>query len=148
LTDQRGNCFIKNFSEAQKIIDEYYLNGQVKCFEKKSGVREELIKEKIYSNDGYNSLRTAKKIDSFLVKLLSKYRAVFYGGFNIKGLLLHVFLKHNKIFHLIPRFRHSFILYNYNTFSKIYELRDKYYPQIKRYYERSAIVVKRTKKGY
>lgn len=130
--DQQGNVHIKNYVQAQKIINEYYKKGEIFEFENKKGLRKKLIEEKVGSIDGLNSFRTAKKINKFI----KEKKASLQKSYSLMGLLIHLILKFNIFLKVLTRFRNSEILKKYNDFYLFNNLCKKYFPQIKRHYDK------------
>lgn len=132
--DQQGNSHVYTGQGLQKLIEKYYQTGRISSFEKKKRVRQRLIKEKIYSDDGLNSWRTAIIINNYLKPFVGLKSQ---GAFSLKGLLIHLILRNNHLLGFLPRFKRSQILKNYNEFNKFYQLKRKYYPQIKKFYQKN-----------
>jgi hypothetical protein len=72
----KGSPIVRNESEAQKLIDEYFSNGSIAAFEELDNERRKIIKDVIGFDDGKNHVRAAKEI----IKLLEQPdRKVKYG---------------------------------------------------------------------
>lgn len=127
--DQQGNVHAKNYHELQKFINEFYIKGKIKSFTDKNKIRQNLIKDKIFNDDGLNSSRAAKKIDHFIKseKINSNKQTSF------KNQIIHFLLTHSFLLKILPRFRRSELLAKYEKFDSFYKLKEKYYPQIARF---------------
>lgn len=135
----KGNVLAHNYYEIVEFINEYFDEGEVKSFTEKANIRGGLIKENIGNSDGFNSYRTAQKINNFLQndnRFTSPQNKRYYtsDATLLRGFIIHFVLRYNWILRLLPKFRNSLILKRYNTFNLIYVLINKYYPQIKKYY--------------
>ena len=64
----KGSPIVKNFKEAQCLIDEYYVTGTMKNFDVLQHCRDDIIKNVIEYGDGKNHIRAAKEV----VKLYNK----------------------------------------------------------------------------
>jgi len=127
-----GNVHVDSVQSAQKIIDEFYRTGNIKQFNNLEKIRQSIIRRDLYAADGLNSWRTAKKINIFLNSVVYTRKS----SFSLYGYLLHIFLVYNQLLFWIPKFNKSFILRYYNKFDTIYKLKNRYDPQIKRYYKK------------
>lgn len=58
----KGSPIVSNETEAQLLIDEYYLNGSIDAFQSLESERKKIIKDVIEFDDGKNHVRAAKEI--------------------------------------------------------------------------------------
>jgi surface carbohydrate biosynthesis protein len=58
----KGSPIVSNETEAQLLIDEYYLNGSIEAFQSLESERKKIIKDVIEFDDGKNHVRAAEEI--------------------------------------------------------------------------------------
>lgn len=58
----KGSPVVKDSKQAQKLIDEFFLSGSIKSFERLEKYREQIIKDTIEWDDGKNHERAAKEV--------------------------------------------------------------------------------------
>jgi len=111
----KGSPIVKDFNEAQKLIDEYFDNYTIKEFELLQPYREEIIGDVIGYSDGKNHVRAANEI----FKVLNKSdRNIKYG---IK-IYIEAFKQIIKIFLSKTFFKRRWQNFNYESnFAKKYQ---------------------------
>ncbi len=85
LVNPKGTCFtrsnlhegsviVENSYELQKLLDEFYMSGNMLVFDKLRKKREEILTDQIQFCDGFNYLRSAKIINDYILASANKKR--------------------------------------------------------------------------
>ncbi len=141
----KGSALVRNYSEFQSMIDEYYTTGKISQFYSvdKNANRKELVRNIAGFGDGLNHIRASyylnKTIEKLKIKSAPEYK------FNFLYFLYHIFTITGGLFYIRSFYRklykfnkHLWVFENYKM-KEIESLYSYYYPFLEEFYKKNEI---------